>query len=269
MTSRLRIGLVQMEIVDGDATTNVAHATSLIRQAPPADLYLLPELWTSGFAHDQWARQAQDATPAARVALAALARERDAWIGGSLISRRDGDLVNRFWLVPPDQGAPMTYDKAHLFAPMGEPGRLMPGTERARAALGGWTAALSICYDLRFPEMYRLDALDGASLFLVVAEWPGARAETLRLLARARAVENQAYVAVCNRIGVAADGTAFAGGSAIVAPDGSVVTDAGTSEAVVVGTVDPEAVAVARRGLAVFDDRMAGVDTRLAPAETT
>ncbi len=266
MSDRLRIALVQLEITDGDGPANLARAQGVLRNAPAADLYLLPELWTSGYAHGSWERQAHTFTAQVLDTLAALARERSAWIGGSLISPSGARLANRFWLLPPD-GEPVTYDKAHLFAPMGEPGRLEAGAGRVRASINGWTAALSICYDLRFPEMYRLDALDGATLFLVPAEWPAVRAETLRVLARARAIENQAYVALCNRVGRAADGTVFGGGSAVIAPDGTVVAEAGATATVVVATLDAAAVAAARAHLPVFADRVSGVDT--APAEVT
>jgi predicted amidohydrolase len=267
MSDRLRIALVQLEITDGDGPANLARAQGVLRNAPAADLYLLPELWTSGYAHATWDRQAQVFTARVLDALAALARERGAWIGGSLITPSGTRLANRFWLLPPDGSEPVTYDKAHLFAPMGEPGRLEAGVERVRASVGGWTAALSLCYDLRFPEMYRLDALDGATLFLVPAEWPAVRAETLRVLARARAIENQAYVALCNRVGRAADGTMFGGGSAVIAPDGTVVAEAGATATVVLATLDAAAVAAARAQLPVFADRVPGVDT--APAEVT
>ncbi|HEY0777989.1 MAG TPA: nitrilase-related carbon-nitrogen hydrolase, partial [Gemmatirosa sp.] len=234
-----------------------------------ADLYLLPELFTTGYAHDSWARAARDETPGAVAALQALADERGAWIGGSMIAETaNGGLANRFHLAAPrDAGAAplVTYDKAHLFPPMGEPGRLTAGAVRVRSCIGRGAAAadaaLSICFDLRYPEQYRLDAVDGASLFVCVAEWPHPRGETLRLLARARAAENQAWLALCNRVGPARDGTQFSGGSCVVAPDGSVVVDAGEAlDAVVVADVDVQAAHRARAGFAVLPLRVAGVD---------
>lgn len=246
MSDALRVALIQLELADGDPDRNLARATALIRGAAPADLYLLPELWSTGYAHAMWARSAECDTPRVIAALARLATERQGAIAGSLISHNAaGALVNRLWLTGPD-GPIATYDKGHLFPPMREPELLAAGSERGQAALGGWPAALSICFDLRFPEQYRLDALDGAELFVVASEWPAERAETLRTLARARAIENQAYLALCNRTGVAADGTRFAGGSCIVAPDGSVVADLGEGEAVAIVQLDRSRVAAAR-----------------------
>ena len=261
MSDELRIALVQMTVTDGDAEANWRRAAGMIRNAPPADVYLVPELFTTGYAHDRWATSAAQDTPRIATALRDLARERSATIGASMISSVPTGLANRFWLFPPDGGTPVTYDKAHLFAPMAEDRHLVAGDRRVRAAVGPWNAALSICFDLRFPEMYRLDAVQGADLFLVVAEWPAERAAILRALAIARAIENQAYLALVNRVGRAAtDGTAFGGGSMLVGPDGSIVVDAGTSEGVVVGVAERAAPARARSALPVLPLRRPGLD---------
>jgi len=262
----LRIALVQMTVTDGDPAANVARAVALIAGAPAADLYLLPELFTTGYAHDVWADAARDATPGAVAALGEVAAARGAWVAGSMIAETvDGGLANRLHLLPPDGSPAVTYDKAHLFPPMGEPGRLTAGDRRVQACVGRGAAAahaaLSICFDLRFPEQYRLDALDGATVFACVAEWPHPRGETLRLLARARAAENQAWLALCNRVGPAADGTVFCGGSCVIAPDGRVVADAAEAhDAVVVAEIEPAAAERMRGMFAVLPLRQPGVD---------
>lgn len=257
----LRLGLVQLSINDGQPRRNLERAISLIDVSAPADLYLLPELWTTGFAHESWAGAARADTPIIIGELRDLSVERGAWIAGSMIVEDDtGRLRNRMHLFRPDGGDPVTYDKAHLFAPMAEDRYLAPGTERVRTTIGPWTLSLSICFDLRFPEMYRLETLEGADLFIVAAEWPAARAEILRILARARAAENQAFLALCNRIGMGADGTYFGGGSALVAPDGRIVADAGTEEKIVVATIDHDLVLAIRRDFPVLTLRKEGVD---------
>lgn len=271
MTVPLRVALVQLAVADGDPADNVARAAALIRGAPAADVYLLPELFTTGYAHAAWARVAREDTPGVIATLHALADERGAWVGGSMIAEAPGGrLANRFHLFAPADArgagpALVTYDKAHLFPPMGEPGRLTGGTARVRACVGRGGAAadtaLSICFDLRFPEQYRLDAVAGATLFVCVAEWPHPRSATLRLLARARAAENQAWLALCNRVGPASDGTTFCGGSCVIAPDGAVVADAGEAvDVVTMAEVDVGAAHRARAGFAVLSLRVAGVD---------
>jgi omega-amidase len=256
----LRIGLVQMEIVDGEAGHNLEHATALVRAAAPADVYLLPELLSTGYAQDEWHTNATCHTPEACRALQRLSVERDAWIGTSLISLDDQrHLANRFWLFAPNRTAAV-YDKGHLFAPLLEDRYLTPGTRRTQTTIHDWTVALSLCFDLRFPEMYRRDALEGSSLFLTVAAWPSSRAEALRVLARARAIENQAFLALCNRCGLAADGLEFGGGSALIAPDGSVVADAGAHETVVIAEADRQLLAAARVNGDVLALRREGLD---------
>ncbi len=260
MRNDLRVALVQMEIRDGDLAGNVAQAEAMIAGAD-AHLFLLPELWTTGYVHTEWPALARQ-TPEVLQELARVAARRNAIIGGTLISGtegRDGGLANRFWVVG-RHGVMGCYDKSHLFAPMGEPAHLTPGESRFRVPLPPVTAARSICYDLRFPEMYRRDAVDGADLFLVPSEWPAARAGAMQALAVARAIENQAYLALTNRVGVAADGTSFGGGSLIIAPDGEIVASAGSQAGVVVGTLEFNRIAATRGREAHFAGRRPGVD---------
>lgn len=257
----LRIALVQLSVADGRPDRNLERGLRLVGDGPDADVYLLPELWTTGYAHGCWEETADHHTPRVLAGLADVAAERGAWIGGSLITRaRDGCLVNRFSLMPPDDRDSVHYDKGHLFGPMGEDDWLRPGDRRVRVGIGPWTAGMSLCYDLRFPEMYRLDAVAGADLFMVPSEWPAERCETLELLARARAAENQAYLALCNRTGASDDGTDFGGGSMLVDPEGRIVERAGGDEEVIVASAHMVRVHEARRRIPVLDRRRPGLD---------
>jgi predicted amidohydrolase len=256
----MRIALVQMAVAEGDDSRNVRHAAELLSGAADAELYLLPELWTSGYAHDAWPRIADESTPAVVEWLTRWAAERNALVGGTLISRTEqGGLANRLWLVSA-QGAVAHYDKGHLFAPLGEDVHLQAGRSRVRAQVQEWTAALSICFDLRFPEHYRRDAVDGADLFLVSSAWPEPRCAILQSLVRARAIENQAVLALCNRTGPDGRGHEYCGGSVVLAPDGSVLVDAGREEGVVVAEVNLAAVEGARQALPVLPLRAPGLD---------
>lgn len=260
MTS-LTVAAIQLAVVDGEPEHNLEQALRLLHASPGADLYLLPELWTTGYDHGSWADTADRVTPRIAHELARVSQDVGARIGGSMVTRNErGHLVNRFWLFGPDGGPPVLYDKAHLFAPMEEDRYLEAGTCRIRTAVGGFTGALSICFDLRFPEQYRLDAVEGADLFLVVAEWPAARAEVMRLLARARAAENQAFLALTNRAGTGRDGTQFGGRSLIVAPTGQLLAEGGGAEEVLRAELNVEAVRNARSALVVLAGRRPGVD---------
>lgn len=257
----MRIALVQMSIKDGDPNQNLHHAEELILSGPKADLYLLPELWTTGYAHETLGDVANLDTLRILAHLQRRSREWGAWVAGSMITRReDSCLVNRLWVVNPDGREPSFYDKGHLFAPMGEDRYLARGMTRVHFELNGWTVGLSICFDLRFPEMYRRDAIDGVELFLVVAEWPHPRCEILQTLARARAIENQTFLALCNRTGQARDGTRFCGNSAVFGPDGTVLVAAKEEEGVYVATVDGREVERMRTQLSVLSLRVRGLD---------
>jgi omega-amidase len=241
----LTVGLVQLDIRDGDPEANLTRVTSLIRNAEPADLYIIPELFTTGYAYDAWPEAAARSATVVR-RLQDLAEERSASIAAGAIaldSRRR--MVNRLWLIGAGE-TPIGYDKRHLFTPLQEDVWLRAGDRRVQAQRKGWRLGLSLCFDLRFPEMYRDDALDGCHCFVVASEWPAERAGMLRVLARARAAENQTFLALCNRTGAAADGLRFNGGSALIAPDGEVLVDAGPDEGVVVRAMEPDGLAKAR-----------------------
>ncbi|HTS87903.1 MAG TPA: nitrilase-related carbon-nitrogen hydrolase [Gemmatimonadales bacterium] len=257
----LPVAVVQLGVEDGEPERNLEHALSLMDASPGAALYLLPELWTTGYAHATWAQAADRATPRIVPELASACDRLGAYIGGSMVTRNErGNLVNRFWLFSPTDSAPVVYDKAHLFAPMEEHRYLEAGGCRVRTPVRGFTAALSVCFDLRFPEQYRLDAVAGAQLFLVVAEWPAQRAETMTLLARARAAENQAFLVLCNRVGTGGDGTRFGGGSLVVSPGGQVLVEGGETEQVLRTDLDIRAVHQARSSLTVLECRRPGID---------
>lgn len=264
----MRIGLIQMAVTDGDVAANVTKAESFIRDlardsaaTQPLDVVLLPELWTTGYAHDAWPVVADQQTASVEARLAALSSELNVPIGGSMVTRReDGALVNRFSLTTPGGGAPVTYDKSHLFSPMRETEFLTPGSSRVHTKVGSTQAALSICYDLRFPKMYRASAHEGTELFLVVSEWPDPRGAALRTLATARAVENQSFLALCNRAGPGADGTVFCGGSMVVSPIGEILLDLGTEEAIGVVEITPREVKGVRAMLRVLSEEVVGVD---------
>ncbi len=257
----MRVAVVQMQIEDGDPAVNLCRAAELINANPGADLYVLPELWTTGYAHGIWSDAARNSTPDICGDMQALAESNHAWIAGSMISHNaEGHLVNRLWGFSPERGTSVIYDKGHLFQPMQEHLHLVAGKHRVRHRIGGVETALSICFDLRFPEMYRRDAVDGAELFLVVSEWPHPRSETLRALARARAMENQAYLVLSNRVGLGADGTDFCGGSMVVAPDGAVLADAGDVESAVFAEIDAAKVREMRAAFPVLGLRAEGLD---------
>ncbi|MEO8727421.1 MAG: nitrilase-related carbon-nitrogen hydrolase [Acidobacteriaceae bacterium] len=247
----MRATCLQLEIHDGEMEANLASALGLLSTAPASDVYLLPELLTTGYAFELWERAADEHTPMAVERLQAAARERNAVIAAGTIARNEGGkLVNRHWVVRPE--AIEYYDKIHLIAAFREPELLAAGDEALLTSIAGARAHVSTCFDLRFPELYRAAALDGAEVFLIISEWPSKRGEALITLARARAMENQAYVLLCNRTGDALDGTAFDGRSRTIDPEGQVIADAGICQGFCTAEIDSSHVRKLRAGFPVL-----------------
>jgi len=171
---------------------------------------------------------------------------------GSLVERDEtGRMFNTSVLLGRDGAVLATYRKIHLFGfGEGEPKLMTPGDDIVvQDGLG-----LATCYDLRFPEQFRrlLDA--GAEVVLIPAAWPAKRVAHWRLLAQARAVENQSYVVACNTAGEHS-GVSMGGGSIVVDPWGAVLAEAGTGEEVLVVDLDLELVARTRSSFPILADR--------------
>ena len=182
----------------------------------------------------------------------AAARRR--WIGGSIPVVLDGAdrPSNVFTLAGPD-GEVHRYAKRHPFAYAGGVVLVLAGDERVTVDVDGVRTALTVCYDLRFADAY-WPLAPTTDLFLVVASWPAPRREHWRTLLRARAIENQAYVAGVNRVG-AGGGLRYVGDSSIIDPMGEELASAGDEETVLAADIDPAVVATVRADLPFMADR--------------
>ncbi len=250
------ISLIQTNIIDGNPLGNANAITKLIQEDKnKTDLYLLPEVWTTGYARECWPEYTSTQHDKILTQLCRLAQERKIWIGGSYVAAASNtQYANRFLLIDSDGNIAASYDKAHLFSPLGEDQRFKAGQELVQLNIGPWQTNLSICYDLRFPNMYRRAAVEGTTLFLIVAQWPAERCEHMVALAQARAIENQAYVALCNRIGPTQSGLHFGGMSGIWGPDGTALISAQTQTGIFGAHIDLQNVIKARTKLPVLSD---------------
>lgn len=256
----MRVCVVQMDIAKGDRAANYAAVRRLVdgavRSGRPPDVVVLPELWSTGYALDAARQLASPLGGEDAAWLGGLAREHGvAFAGGSVLSLRDGRVYNRAQIVDREGRYAAGYDKIHLFRLMDEDKYLAQGAETLCFDLAGMRCAAVICYDIRFCELTRKLAVDGAEVLFVSAEWPLPRREHWLTLLRARAIENQMYVVACNRCGVT-DGEAFAGASMIVAPDGTVLAQADTEEDIIAADLDPAFVRRTRDTIPVFADRV-------------
>jgi omega-amidase len=252
----LTIALAQMDVHRGRPEANLARVRDFAAQAREAgaDLLLLPELWLHGY---DLARAEEWATPLGEggfAQMATLAREFDLYLAGALLERHEGGISNTAALYASDGTLVGSYRKIHLFRLMQEHHYLVPGDRAVLFPTPWGPVGTPICYDLRFPELFRAMALAGAVLFLVPAQWPVTRLEAWLTLARARAIENELFVAACNRVGVEGDAV-FPGRSRVVGPLGQVLTEGDDQEQLLVAQLHFHEVEAARRYLPVYDDR--------------
>jgi predicted amidohydrolase len=253
-----------------DAETSIAKAIELAQEAAArgAALVALPEFFaglaTEGprFEPAAFAEEEHPALPA----FASLARESGVFVllGSLAIRRADGRIANRSYLIDDGGEVAARYDKIHLFDVHLGPGKdyresatVSPG-EAAVVASTPWGAiGLSICYDLRFPQLYRALAKAGASMLAVPAAFTRLTGQAhWHMLCRARAIENGAFVIAPCQNGVLAGGGECFGHSLIVDPWGRVLADGGEDEGIAIAEIDVAAAAEARsRVPALLHDR--------------
>lgn len=248
------VALAQIEITLSDVSANLEQARLAVARAAAssADLILFPELWTTGYNLPQRSELAEANLPVLDELLR-LAAQHQVTIGGSWLTRRGDVFFNTFHLVTPT-GQVTIYDKTHLFGLMQEDQFLTPGANLQTANLSWGSAGLSICYDLRFPELFRQYTLRGIHAILIVAEWPARRLNHWQTLLRARAIENQVFVIAVNAAGQTA-GVKYGGASCVISPWGDTLVEAGPEPDLVFTQVDFDQVAVVRSKMPALSDR--------------
>ena len=175
-------------------------------------------------------------------------------VAGSAVTVRGGNVFNTAYVFDREGACVAAYDKTHLFTPMGEHEYFTPGDHLCTFTLDGVRCALIICYDLRFPELTRSLTLAGAELLFVPAEWPAVRMLHWQTLNRARAIENQIFLACCNGCGTAGE-TVYGGHSAVYDPWGEVLAEAGAEEEIILADCDFSIKEQIRNSINVFRDR--------------
>ena len=194
----LRVTLVQVDLAWESPEENRQNLEKLVLQlAGNSDLVIFPETFTTGFSmHAGELSEPMDG-PTIRWMLN-LSRKTEIAICGSLLVKDNELNYNRFIFVFPD-GQITFYNKRHLFSIGGEANSITPGHERVIVSYLGWRIALYVCYDLRFPVWCR--NVGDTDLMIFTANWPESRNDVWNVLLKARAIENQVFVAGVNRIG--------------------------------------------------------------------
>jgi predicted amidohydrolase len=261
MAESPRVHLVQSDIVWEDHRANHAKVEALLSRAPvrAGDLVVLPELFDTGFSF-----RLETTAPGAdgtRAFLRGLAARLGVTVHGSLTALgADGRGRNRVVAIGPDGATLAEYDKIHPFSYGRESERFTGGDHLATYAWR-WGSAddeslrigCAVCYDLRFPELFRAELAMGAEAFALGANWPAARAAHWRALSIARAIENQAFVFAVNRCG-SDPHLAYAGGSLCVDPAGVVLEEGDDRERVLSVAIDLERLRAWRREFPAWRD---------------
>lgn len=254
----MKISCIQMNMLLGEADHNFARAEALIRQTAAAeqpDTVVLPETWNTGFFPGDLSACADENGKRTKAVFSALAKELHINIVcGSVANRKADGFYNTAYVFTRTGEVAAEYDKTHLFSPSGEHEHFRPGSGTCLFTLDGRKCGLIICYDIRFPELTRTMTLQGVDLLFVVAQWPAKRAMHLETLARARAIENQMFLALCNSVGTAGN-TRNAGRSAVIDPWGEYLARAGEDEEVITAQADFSVIEGIRSSINVFRDR--------------
>lgn len=253
----ITISLGQMDVTVGQPEVNLARAQAMTAEAARrgSDLVVFPELWATGYDLENAERHATALDKGVFAQVGELARANNIAIVGSCLSLlAAGSFGNTAVLHAADGTLMADYSKVHLFRLMAEDQYLTAGEELAMTEVAGNRAGLAICYDLRFPEIFRHYALSGARMVLLPAEWPNPRLAHWRTLLRARAIENQIYMIACNRVGRSGE-TTFFGHSCIIDPWGNIVIEGGEAEMLLTATIEMSLVDDIRASIPVFADR--------------
>ena len=220
MSDILRLSLVQSDLIWGDVNANLkqfAHKLSQLKDK--SDLIVLPEMFTSGFmmAGKETIASFKDAT---LIWMTEQAQELNACIMASVIVNEGNAFYNRMYTVSPE-GEISTYDKRHLFRMGNEHEHFNAGKQKGIIKIGEWQIRPIVCYDLRFPVWSRNQ--QDYDLLVCVANWPDARRDVWNTILKARAIDNQAYVAGVNRVGKDGMDLSYAGDSSLFDARGRVL----------------------------------------------
>ena len=251
----MKIALLQLAVLEKNKEANVAHGLQLVREnASDHDVLVLPAVWTTGYSLGHLDTEAEAESSPVLAELQKIAAEQAcAIVAGSVPMRREGKVYNTSVAIDKTGALVNMYDKVHLFGLFNEERFFAPGNNFQAYALDGVCCGSTICYDLRFPELFRHLALQGAQIIFCPAEWPTARGDVWRLLAQARAAENHTFVVAVNCAGTF-KGAPFFGHSMVVAPSGKIVAEAGSEEEVISCTIDLADVAKVRARLNALAD---------------
>jgi predicted amidohydrolase len=248
----MKISVIQSDIVWEDKSRNFQHLSELISPLlNETDIVILPEMFNTGFSMNP--EQLNEPSNGETLAwMKSIAGKGDFGICGSYIVKEDMNFFNRWVFVSPENEV-WHYDKRHLFSMGGEDRVFTAGKSRLTFSFRGVKIAPYICYDLRFPVWSR--NLDETDLIIYAANWPEVRRDVWTTLLKARAIENQCYVAGSNRTGTDCAGIRYRGDSMIINPRGTIMASAGKDrECSVSAEISMDGLSAFRKKFPVLND---------------
>lgn len=262
----MKISIAQFVVKRGDATANLARISELSAEAASfgSDLLCLPEMCTTGFDWTSNREHLRDAFHSV-IELKGIAKKHDIAICGSFLEKTElGNAANCFHYIDAEGSLLAHYRKLHLFTLFHEEGHVEAGNECVAFDTAYGKMGASICYDLRFPELFRRNTEAGALLHILPAAFPHPRLEHWRKLVCARAIENQTYFIAANQSGVEDHGssvgqTHYFGHSMVVDPWGEILAEANEDECLLQVEINLSNVSRVRKELSAWDDRRTDV----------
>ena len=258
----MKLSLAQFEVARANVEANLSKIADLAVQARTndSDLLCLPEMCTTGF---DWAYNKANLDNAATQieSVAQIAKQHSIAICGSFLEKTEsGNAANCFYYFDSNGAVVARYRKLHLFTLFREERHVEAGNECVAFATKHGKFGASICYDLRFPELYRRNTEAGALLHFLPAAFPHPRLEHWQTLIRARAIENQCYFVATNQCGVEGHGssvgeTQYFGHSMVVDPWGELIAEAGEEVTLIEVEIDLSLVKKVRSKLSAWEDR--------------
>jgi len=257
----MKFSIYQMEVIPEDPKANREKVRNWVEKVVAEenpDTVILPELWTTSFKLNELYKLADESGEPTKSFLSELAAEQEVNIVGGSIANKIGDNIYNTSYVFDSKGECVhEYSKIHLVPMLDEHLYLTGGEEKAKIfELDGIKMGVIICYDLRFPELARSLALQGAQVLFITAEWPIERKSHWRNIQFSRAIENQMYVISSNNVGTL-NGVKYGGTSMMIDPWGDVLLEGSSDkEETLTESLDVEKVMDVRKEVPIFSSRV-------------
>lgn len=252
---KIKVGIIQFDVKLGNVKANIETVINGIKYlgSKNANMALLPEMWSCAFDNEKLLIHAKK-TPNIIKMLSEEAIKYNMLIVGSLPEYVDENIFNTMYLIDSNGKIAGFYRKIHLFSPTKENNYFCRGNKSVVCKTSLGIIGLMICYDLRFPELCRVLTLSGATMVVISAQWPLVRIKHWDILARARAIENQIFIAAANRCGKD-NGIEYGGNSQLISPKGNVLAKVGNEACVLCEELDFDELSDFRNKIPCLKDR--------------